>query len=167
MGLPSVRLGSHGTKPPKFTPTQGRYLAFIDTYTKLHGVPPSEGDMQAYFRTAPPSVHQMVVTLERNNLIARTPGRARSIELLVPPAYMPDLETGLSSGSAERYPHLAAWVKAPGRTIELGWDPSTGTSARAFSGDSLFWSGGREPDTLDDMLAALEVAITAMPEDEG
>jgi hypothetical protein len=40
---------------------QGQYLAFI-YYTKIHGEPPSEADMQIYFGVSPPSVHQMVVT---------------------------------------------------------------------------------------------------------
>ena len=48
-----------------FTPTQGQYLAFIHLYTRLHRRPPAETDMQEYFRVSPPSVHQMVLTLER------------------------------------------------------------------------------------------------------
>jgi repressor LexA len=39
--------------------------------------------MQKYFRVSPPSVHQMVLTLERQGFIRRQPGTARSIELLV------------------------------------------------------------------------------------
>lgn len=57
------------------TAKQGQYLAFIYYYTKLNGRAPSEADMQRYFRVTPPSVHQMVVTLEANGLIERTPGR--------------------------------------------------------------------------------------------
>ena len=48
-----------------FTPKQGQYLAFIHAYTCLHRRPPAEADMQQYFRVSPPSVHQMVLTLER------------------------------------------------------------------------------------------------------
>ena len=47
--------------------------------------------MQQYFRVTPPSVHQMILTLEKHGLITRIPGRARSIELLVPPAELPAL----------------------------------------------------------------------------
>ena len=47
-----------------FTPKQGQYLAFIYAYTRLHRRPPAEADMQQYFRVSPPSVHQMVLTLE-------------------------------------------------------------------------------------------------------
>ena len=67
-----------------FTKLQGRYLAYIATYTTLHRRPPAEADMQSYFGVTPPSVHNMIMTLERRGLIARTPGRARSIEVLVP-----------------------------------------------------------------------------------
>ena len=47
--------------------------------------------MQRKFRVAPPSVHQMVLTLERAGLIRRTPGAARSIELLLLPELLPVL----------------------------------------------------------------------------
>src|SRR5712671_2272384 len=52
-----------------FTPKQGQYLAFIHAYTRLHRRPPAEADMQQYFRVSPPSVHQMVLTLERAGFI--------------------------------------------------------------------------------------------------
>jgi len=74
-----------------FTPKQGQYLAFIQLYTRLHRRPPAETDMQEYFRVSPPSVHQMVVTLERAGLIRRRPGVARSIEMLVDPKNLPEL----------------------------------------------------------------------------
>jgi repressor LexA len=59
-------------------------LAYIVTYTKLHRRPPAEADRQRYFRVTPPSIHDMILTLEKRGLITRTPGRARSIEVLVP-----------------------------------------------------------------------------------
>ncbi len=74
-----------------FTEKQGQYLAFIYYYTKLHGQPPAETDMQRYFQVSPPSVHQMVLTLETNGFIERTPGQARSIRLLLSRAQLPDL----------------------------------------------------------------------------
>jgi len=76
----------------KFTQKQGQYLAFIYNYTKINGRPPAEADMQKYFRVTPPSVHQMVLTLEKNGLITRVPGQARSIQLLVPKEEIPRLE---------------------------------------------------------------------------
>jgi len=59
--------------------------------TRIHGRPPAEADMQNHFRVTPPSVHQMVLTLERAGLIRRQPGVARSIELLVAPENLPTL----------------------------------------------------------------------------
>src|SRR6266576_4154711 len=74
-----------------FTPKQGQYLAFIHLYTRLHRQPPAEADIQEYFRVTPPSVHQMVLTLERSGLIRRQPRAARSIEVLVDPEALPPL----------------------------------------------------------------------------
>ncbi|MCP1835470.1 repressor LexA [Bradyrhizobium sp. USDA 4532] len=74
-----------------FTPKQGQYLAFIHLYTRLHRQPPAETDMQQYFRVSPRSVHQMVLTLEREGFIRRQPRAARSIELLVDPRQLPEL----------------------------------------------------------------------------
>jgi repressor LexA len=48
--------------------------------------------MQAFFRVTPPSVHQMVLELERRQLIRRTPRVARSIQLLIPATALPPLE---------------------------------------------------------------------------
>ena len=74
-----------------FTPKQGQYLAFIYAYTRLHRRPPAEGDMRQYFRVSPPSVHQMVLTLERAGFIRRQPRVPRSIEVLVDPEHLPEL----------------------------------------------------------------------------
>jgi Mn-dependent DtxR family transcriptional regulator len=63
-----------------FTEKQGQYLAFIYTYVRMFRRPPAEADIQRHFQVTPPSVHQMIVTLERNGLISRQPGLARSIK---------------------------------------------------------------------------------------
>ena len=78
--------------PPAFTAKQGQYLAFIFHYTKIHGIAPSESDMQKYFKVTAPAVHQMVLTLEANGFITRAPGKARSIRLLISRKHLPDLE---------------------------------------------------------------------------
>jgi len=67
------------------TEKQGHYLAFIHTYSYMFGQPPAEADIQRHFRVSPPSVHQMIVTLERSGFIRRQPGVPRSIEILLPP----------------------------------------------------------------------------------
>lgn len=66
-----------------FGTLQGQYLAFIARYTKLHRRAPAEADIQKYFRVTPPAVHDMILTLERRGLIAKAPGVARSIRVLV------------------------------------------------------------------------------------
>ncbi|HEX5853673.1 MAG TPA: hypothetical protein VFY36_11325 [Solirubrobacteraceae bacterium] len=77
---------------PRFTAKQGQYLAFIHTYTLLNRQPPAEADFQRFFCVSAPSVHQMIVQLERLGLIRRTPRQARSIELLVPADQLPALQ---------------------------------------------------------------------------
>ena len=81
-----------GGRGPGFTPKQGQYLAFIDAYARLHRRPPAEADMQRHFGVTPPSVHQMILTLERAGLIRRRPGIPRSIEVLVLPEDLPALQ---------------------------------------------------------------------------
>jgi hypothetical protein len=47
--------------------------------------------MQRHFGVSPPSVHQMVLTLERAELVRRQLGVARSIEVMVAPELLPVL----------------------------------------------------------------------------
>jgi DNA-binding MarR family transcriptional regulator len=89
------------TLPPRFTDKQGQYLAFIHTYLLLNRQAPAEADFQRFFLVTPPAVHQMIVTLERNRLISRVPGQARSIQLLVPAEKLPPLQP--IKTSAARY----------------------------------------------------------------
>ena len=75
----------------KFTEKQGQYLAFIYNYSQINGRPPSEADIQRFFMTTPPTIHQMIVKLEEMGLISRVPGQARSIQLLIEPEKLPIL----------------------------------------------------------------------------
>jgi SOS-response transcriptional repressor LexA len=77
---------------PDYTHKQGQYLAFIYFYSKINGRPPAEADMQAYFRTTPPAIHQMILTLETRVFITREPGKARSIQILLPFSQLPLLD---------------------------------------------------------------------------
>jgi Mn-dependent DtxR family transcriptional regulator len=78
--------------PPPFTEKQGQYLAFIHMYALVNGRPPAEADMQRFFGVTPPSVHNMIVELERRGLIRRVPRQPRSIEVTVPAADLPVLQ---------------------------------------------------------------------------
>jgi DNA-binding MarR family transcriptional regulator len=82
---------SNSASRAHFTERQGQYLAFIYAYTKVHRRPPAEADMQSFFGVTAPSVHSMVLQLERSGFIRRRPGEARSIELLLPPEQLPIL----------------------------------------------------------------------------
>src|SRR5947208_17068938 len=73
----------------RFTDTQGQYLAFIDAYTRVHGRPPAESDLQRRFRGSPPSVHELVLTLERLGLIRRQPGGRAASRCSSPPKTCP------------------------------------------------------------------------------
>ena len=76
---------------PQFTPAQGQYLAFIYAYATLHRRAPAEADMRRFFGVTAPSVHRMVIELEKRGGIRREPGTARSITLLVAPELLPIL----------------------------------------------------------------------------
>ena len=86
-----IALAARGQARGSYTAKQGQYLAFIYYYTKIHGRAPSEADMQGYFRVSPPTVHQMVVSLEKWGFIERTPGQGRSLKLLLTREQLPDL----------------------------------------------------------------------------
>jgi DNA-binding MarR family transcriptional regulator len=77
--------------PARFTDKQGQYLAFIWAYSQINRRAPAEADFQRYFRVSPPSVHQMLKTLDQLGLIDKQPGVARSIQLLVLPHELPIL----------------------------------------------------------------------------
>jgi DNA-binding MarR family transcriptional regulator len=76
----------------RFTEKQGQYLAFIYMYALVNGRPPAEADMQRFFEVTPPSVHNMIVELERRGLISRIPRQPRSIAVTLPAAELPMLQ---------------------------------------------------------------------------
>jgi len=76
----------------KYTEKQGQYLTFIYHYIKINGAPPAHTDLQKYFEVTPPSVNQMLNTLEKKSLIKRRPKVARSIEVLIPAEQLPMLK---------------------------------------------------------------------------
>jgi len=50
--------------------------------------------MQRFFQVTPPTVHQMLLTLEKAGLISRQPSTARSIAVQVADADLPTLSPG-------------------------------------------------------------------------
>ena len=74
------------------TERQGQFLAYIFQYGLVNGCSPAEADMQRHFQITAPSVHSMVLTLERRGFIRRVPGKSRSITLLIPSESLPTLK---------------------------------------------------------------------------
>ena len=89
-----------------FTPTQGRYLAFIHAYIGRHGCPPAESEIAAAMCVAPPSVNQMVKALEKKGLVLRQPGQPRSLQILIPQDEIPSWNQRKSAKSPERPSNL-------------------------------------------------------------
>ncbi|MEN3293603.1 MAG: hypothetical protein V7642_2856 [Burkholderiales bacterium] len=50
--------------PVQWTDRQGQYLAFIYAYMTIHRQAPAERDTERFFRTSPPSVHNMLKALD-------------------------------------------------------------------------------------------------------
>lgn len=154
-----------------YTPRQGQYLAYIHAYTMRHRRPPSEAELAARFGVSPPSVHQMVLTLERRGLIARTPGQARSLRVLLPPDALPDPGSGGTSprqapAFEEAYPHLARWIMGAGR-VELGRTDSIRPIARALDDGGIVWEGKQRYSGMDELLRDLDRGIARWTEENG
>ncbi len=77
---------------PAYTERQSQFLAYIQQYSLVNGCAPAEADMEHFFRVTPPSIHEMVLTLERRGFIRRVPGQARSITVIVPSESLPTLK---------------------------------------------------------------------------
>ena len=76
------------------TRQQGQFLAFIRAYTMQNfaGVAPRHADLQRFFNLTAPSVNSMLIRLEQRGFIRRVPGRARAIEIIIEPSFIPPLE---------------------------------------------------------------------------
>lgn len=144
-----------------YTDRKGQYLVYIDTYFQLHGKPPSEAEMAAYFGVAPPTVHQMVVQLEARGLIERTPGVGRSIRVLVHPQQ--ELTPGLTADA--KYPELASWVTSQG-WVELGRNMRGGAAACALCEAGVAWESGQHRyNNLEELLRGLNDGIARWNEE--
>jgi DNA-binding MarR family transcriptional regulator len=75
---------ARGLSAQGFTEKQGQYLAFIYAYSGMFRRPPAEADMQRHFRVSPPSVHQMVLTIERAGFIDANPASPEASSYLLP-----------------------------------------------------------------------------------
>jgi len=82
------------TIPGGPTRRQGQFLAFLREYIMRNqaGVAPSHADFQCFFDLTPPSVNSMLIRLEQRGFIRRLPGKARAIEIVCPPDWIPPLD---------------------------------------------------------------------------
>jgi hypothetical protein len=103
----------------QFTPTQGRYLAFIQAYINSHGYPPAESEIATAMCVAPPSVNQMVKTMEKKGLLLRQPGQPRALRILIPASEIPAWGNRKSqkSPSAGKQPTSAANSALPAANL--------------------------------------------------
>ena len=100
---------SSASTGPSFTPKQGQYLAFIYAYTRVLGRPPAEADLQRHFGVSPPSVHQMVLTLERAAAIYTLIESAK-LNGIDPQAWLADVLARLPDHPAKRIGDLLPWA---------------------------------------------------------
>jgi DNA-binding MarR family transcriptional regulator len=79
------------------TRQQGQFLAFIREYMMRNyaGRAPAHTDLQRQFNLTPPSVNSMLIRLEQRGFIRRIPGKARAIELVINPEWIPPLDRPL------------------------------------------------------------------------
>jgi DNA-binding MarR family transcriptional regulator len=75
-----------------YTEKQGQYLAFIFYYTKINGRPPAQTDFQRYFGVSSATVHQMILQLEKKNLITRLANKPRALEVTILQSELPTLK---------------------------------------------------------------------------
>lgn len=150
-----------------YTRRQGQYLAYIAAYIRVHRQPPSEAEIATHFMVSPPSAHQMVVTLERRGLIQRTPGRPRSLRVLLPSESIPDMNVGQQqrqegSSTEKKYPHIARWIMDG--WVELGQTEYSQSMARALDIGGMVWEGKTSYTDLDELLRDLDEGIAQWTE---
>lgn len=75
-----------------YTEKEGQYLAFIFYYKKINGVSSAQIDLQRYFEVSPPTVHNMILRLEKKNLISRVPNAPRSLTINLKEYELPRLQ---------------------------------------------------------------------------
>jgi hypothetical protein len=90
----SVRGPSAAPIPGGPTRTQGQFLAYLREYIMRNqsGVAPSHADFQRFFNLTAPSVNSMLIRLEQRGFIRRVRGKARAIELIINPEWIPPLD---------------------------------------------------------------------------
>jgi Mn-dependent DtxR family transcriptional regulator len=76
----------------RLTRKQGQLVAYVYYYTKVHRIPPAENEIAAFLGVYGPSVHQMILRLEASGCLSRTPGKPRTLKILLTKAEVPELD---------------------------------------------------------------------------
>jgi repressor LexA len=80
------RPGKRGRRSvPGLTPAQERALATIRQFSSRHGFPPTVKELGQELEIAPASAHELMSGLQRKGYLRRSPGKARSLEILHQP----------------------------------------------------------------------------------
>ena len=66
----------------------------------------------------------------------------------------------MKSSFEAAFPNITRWVKGFG-TVEIGYDPQTGSFIRAIDKGGMAWSGESQYETVDDAFQDLEQGISA------
>lgn len=120
------------------TPRQAEYIRFIANFTDRWGYPPSFDEIGRHFRVTPPSVNNMVKTLERKGFLARIPGAARSLRVLVPleGRQEPQVEPAIQMGSLVVERLVPALRDQPSPVLHAALDAVTDALQIALAGRS-------------------------------
>lgn len=76
----------------RLSKSQGRLVAFVYWYTKVHRIPPSENEIAEFLGVRGPSAHAMIVRLDSRGIVSRRPGEPRNVKVLLTHDEIPDLE---------------------------------------------------------------------------
>jgi repressor LexA len=135
----SERPGKRGRRAvPGLTPAQERALATIRQFSSRHGFPPTVKELGQELGIAPASAHELMTGLQRKGYLRRSPGKARSLEVLRRPG--PDTTELVSVPIVGRVPAGTPLLAAENVIGELLVDSRT-ARGRCFAlevqGDSM------------------------------
>ena len=71
---------------------QGQLVAYVFWYSKVHRIPPPEGEIADFLGVRGPSAHKMILRLESRGLLSRRPREPRTIKVLLLREELPELE---------------------------------------------------------------------------
>jgi repressor LexA len=165
------RPGKRGRRAvPGLTPAQERALATIRQFSSRHGFPPTVKELGQELGIAPASAHELMSGLQRKGYLRRSPGKARSLEILQQPG--PDTTQLVAVPVVGRVPAGTPLLAAENVIDELLVDSRT-ARGRCFAlevqGDSMVDADIRDGDYVivrQQQLAESGEIVVAMLEGE-